>query len=302
MHRPTGALPWPLLPCPLLWSRWADRRLRLACFRRPPRALQQKKRGRPKLSTSTAGAQALRVSRTTPLIIEQPPYGTDQGGPLSAPAFSSSFSRSSVGGGGGGVARINLLPSAQPPAPLSSSAPPETFFTPDYSVASPPFSTATPVVPPRPRPPRPLSMILLTTTDFFLLRASDSSVEVLGKPSTALQRSWMSDLLPSEDLLALFPLCQWLVSPPGVHLSTDPGTEAAIEGATWPELTLPAEGTPYPEKEVRMHKADGSLVAVNLRMHLGRGAGLDFRCARDTSPSAPGRTGADARRFSCFAL
>ena len=120
-------------------------------------------------------------------------------------------------------------------------------------------------------------MILLTTTDFFLLRASESSVAVLGKLSASLERSWMSELLPSDDLLALHPLCQWLVSPPGVHLSTDQEAELAIDTASWSKLTQAAEGTPYPEKEIRLRRSDGSLVGVNLRMHLGSGAGLDFK-------------------------
>jgi hypothetical protein len=156
-----------------------------------------------------------------------------------------------------------------PPGALSSSAPAQALFAADYSLAP---TAAAP-----PQRGRPLSMILLTTTDFFLLRASESSVAVLGKPSATLERSWMSDLLPSDDLLALYPLCQWLVSPPGVHLSTDQEAEHAIDTAAWSKLTQAAEGTPYPEKEIRLRRGDGTFVGVNLRMHLGSGAGLDFK-------------------------
>lgn len=206
------------------------------------------------------------------MTAEKSPHRGFSSGPRSAPAVSS-VGRSAAAGGPPHLHGPPYISSV-----FSNSAPHQGLFVPNYSLASvsaqPPGSSL-------PQASRPVTMTLITTTDFFLLRASESSAEVLGKQSNLLQRSWISELLPQEDHLALHPLCQWLISPPGVHLSTDRETESVVDRSTWPELTQPADGSPFPEKNIRMIRADGSLIPVGLRMFLGRGSGLDFRCVRD---------------------
>lgn len=255
----------------------------------PPRArhplhiTQQKKRGRPKLPpnsgasakrTSLSAAAGSAVSTPAPSPRRKPialattmsslstasgnAIASPHGGPsssLPSPAIPTSASSSSS----------SSSYFSRGPVPSSSSAAPS-LFPPDFSLSGPSSSSY---------PPR--IVTLATTTEFLIIRSSESSVPLLGLSSSRLRESWLGSMLSAEDMLALDPVREWLTAPPGLVLTTSTETVALVEELSEQAVESPAAGTPYPDRDVTVKRSDGAWTDFNLRMHLGRGAGLDLR-------------------------
>lgn len=138
------------------------------------------------------------------------------------------------------------------------------IFPPEYSVsASNPSSKST--------------ITIITTTDLFILRCSSSSLPLLGRPSSSLNQTWLSSLFDDGDHWTIEQIKAWLTSPPGSPISTNRLTEKRINELEDAALESPTQGTPYPDRDVKLKRLDGTWSKFNLRMHLGRGGGLDLR-------------------------
>ncbi|CED82032.1 Zn(2)-C6 fungal-type DNA-binding domain [Phaffia rhodozyma] len=230
----------------------------------------QKKRGRPKLhanqNSTSANSSRFRTpptqrgsvtNRTSRIAssqsVRQSTSTSPQNiGPSSAPMSRESrpLAHQDIGS--------SVLSSSSTSYGYSCSA--DSSLSPRPSLASTPATTIT----------------LIATTDLYILRCSASSLQLLGREASSMSHRWLSSLLVEDDLWATEQIRDPLTYPTGHRVRTSRSIEELIERLDDAMLESPVEGTSYPDRDVRLKRADGSWEGYNMRMHLGRAGGLDL--------------------------
>ncbi|KAL7409288.1 hypothetical protein BDY24DRAFT_403690 [Mrakia frigida] len=220
----------------------------------------QKKRGRPKLSANTGGPSSTSSARSRP----KPTSSTS-----TSPSFSSTNPHNLGRPSPHNSHQTPYQRPPQPPLPNNRSG---------YSIFPSDFSLSAPSPPPEP-PSQQRILTVFSTMDFTMIRSSDSSSPILGRPSSTLRQHWLGTILSGEDVQALEPDRVWLMTglSSGMRLTTAQEAVVWIEQSSESMLESPVAGTSFPARDVSVRRADGSWEDFNLRMHVGQGAGLDLR-------------------------